>query len=235
MSSFSFELDEPIKNFTLNKLFKKLLEAYRSNSIEAVSTPLGSFYELDDGVIDAELYLDEKFAKDPGANEMRSEEVNSLYKYVMSGDNYIDCEWMNSAPGRINIFTDNGDDIINVETTLSQRTKRFTVDAGEGDDLIGCYLRFDDEFGTKRRPFVSFKGGKGSDTFVGVPESLIGYVKDFDIKNDSLGFDGDIKKHRFYATPQGLAVVDLRESDGMLILEGVQSIDQIKTVEVNIF
>ena len=55
MSSFSFELDEPIKNFTLNKLFKKLLEAYRSNSIEAVSTPLGSFYELDDGVIDAEF------------------------------------------------------------------------------------------------------------------------------------------------------------------------------------
>ena len=235
MSSFSFILEEPIKNFTLNKLFKKLLKAYRSNSIEAVSTPLGSFYDLDDGVIDAELYLNEKFAKDPSAKDMRSEEIDSLYKHVMSGDNYIDCEWMDSAPGRINILTGDGDDIINVETELSQKTKRFSVDAGEGDDLIGCYVEFNDEFGTKRRPSVSFKGGKGSDTFVGVPEGLIGYIKDFDIKNDSLGFDGDIKKHRFYVTPQGLAVVDLRQSDGMIILEGIESIDQINTVDVNIF
>ena len=48
MSSFSFELDEPIKNFTLKKLFAKLVSAYRSNSFEAVSTPLGSFYDIDE-------------------------------------------------------------------------------------------------------------------------------------------------------------------------------------------
>ena len=235
MSSFSFELDAPIKNFTLKKLFTKLVGAYRSNSFEAVSTPLGSVYQLDDGVVDAELYLDEKFAKDPSAKAMRSKKIDSLYEQVMAGDNYIDCEWMDNASGSINISTGNGDDIINVESGLSQRIKRFTVDAGKGDDLIGCYVVFDDDFSTKRRPSVSFKGGQGSDTFVGVPEGLVGRVKDFDIKKDSLGFDGDVKKHRFYQTSQGLAIVDLRQSDGILILEGIKSIDQINTIDVNIF
>ena len=87
-----------------------------------------------------------------------------------------------------------------------------------------------------RRPSVSFKGGKGSDIFFGVPDGLTGRVKDFDIKKDSLGFEGDIRKHRFYETSQGLAIVDMRSLDGVLILEGVDSIDQVNVInDVDIF
>ena len=168
---------------------------------------------------------------------MRSKNINSLYSKVINGDNYIDCEYMDNPSGSISISTGNGDDIINAEFELTGKTKSFYVNAGKGDDIIACDIDFDDdESGSSRRPSVSFKGGKGSDIFIGVPDGLTGRVKDFDIKKDSLGFEGDIRKHRFYETSQGLAIVDMRSLDGVLLLEGVDSIDQVNVInDVDIF
>ena len=122
---------------------------------------------------------------------------------------------------------------------MNQKTKSYYVNAGKGDDIIWCYADFDDydEYGSRKVPSVSFKGGKGSDIFVGVPEGgLTGRVKDFNVKEDILGFDGDIHEHRFYKTAQGLAIVHMHYLDGLLILEGVDSFDQIKTTnDVDIF
>lgn len=230
MSLLKFELNNPFRNFTLKKLFTKVVKAYRSGSIDAVSTPIGSGYILDNDNLDADFYFNEAFSNDPSLQEMKNKNINSLYKQVINGDNYIDCEWMEDPAGSVSISTGNGDDIINVEADLSQNTKKYYVNAGKGDDIIGCDVEFDDDFGTKTKPSVSFKGGKGSDIFIGVPEGLIGRVKDFDVKHDFLGFDGDIKKHRFYETLDGVAIVDMRKSDGMLILEDVNSIDQINTL-----
>ena len=120
---------------------------------------------------------------------------------------------------------------------MTGKTKSFYVNAGKGDDIIACDIDFDDdESGSSRRPSVSFKGGKGSDIFIGVTDGLTGRVKDFGIKKDSLGFEGGIRKHRFYETSQGLAIVDMRSLDGVLILEGVDSIDQVNVInDIDIF
>ena len=230
MSLIKFELHKTPGNFTLKKLFTKVTKAYRSGSVDAVSTPIGNGYILKNDNFDADFYFNEAFSNDPNSREMKTKNINSLYNQVINGDNYVDCEWMDNPVGNVIISTGNGDDIINVEAGLSQNTKKYYVNAGKGDDIIGCSVEFDDDFGTKSKPSVSFKGGKGSDVFIGVPEGLIGRVKDFDVKHDFLGFDGDIKKHRFYETRDGVAIVDMRKSDGMLILEGVNSIDQINTL-----
>ena len=234
MSVFNIELEESaIHNFTLKKFFTKVVKAYRSGSVEVESTPLGKSYRLDG----SSLGLDQRFAKDPTPRDMRSKNINSLYSKVINGDNYIDCEYMDNPSGSISISTGNGDDIINAEFSLTAKTKSFYVNAGKGDDIISCEIDFDDdESGSSRRPSVSFKGGKGSDIFIGVPGDLTGRVKDFDIKRDSLGFEGDIRKHRFYETSEGLAIVDMRSLDGVLILQGVDSIDQINVInDVDIF
>ena len=225
-----FELEMTPRNFSLKKLFTKVSKAYRSGSIDAVSTPIGNGYILKNDDLDAEFYFNEAFSNDPNSREMKTKNINFLYKKVINGDNFIDCEWMENPRGSINISTGNGDDIIHFEVGLTQNTKQLWVNAGKGDDIIGCGVEFDDDFGTKFKPLVSFKGGQGSDIFFGVPEGLIGRVKDFDVEHDSLGFDGDIKKHRFYETRDGVAIVDMRDSNGMLILEGVNSIDEINTL-----
>ena len=235
MSVFNIEFEESaIHNFTLKKFFTKVVKAYRSGSVEVESTPLGKRYRLDGSSLD----FDQRFAKDPIPRDMRSKNIKSLYSQVINGDNYIDCEYMDNPTGSISISTGNGDDIINTEFSLTRKTKSFYVNAGKGDDIISCGIDFDDDdgSGSSRRPSVSFKGGKGSDMFIGVPGGLTGRVKDFDIKRDSLAFEGDIRKHRFYETSEGLAIVDMRSLDGVLILQGVDSIDQINVInDVDIF
>ena len=78
---------------------------------------------------------------------------------------------------------------------MTGKTKSLYVNAGKGDNIISCGVDFgdDEDSGLSRRPSVSFKGGKGSDIFIGVPDGLTGRVKDFNVKRDSLGFQGDIK------------------------------------------
>ena len=169
------------------KFNTKVVKAYRSGSVEVESTPLGKSHRLDG----SSLGLDQRFAKDLTPRDMRSKNINSLYSKVINGDNYIDCEWMDNPSGSMSISTGNGGDIINAEFSLTGKTKSFYVNAGKGDDRISCEIGFDDDddSGSSRRLSVSFKGGKGSDIFIGVPGDLTGRVIDFDIKRDSLGFE----------------------------------------------
>ena len=238
MSTFDLNFEASQNNFTLQKMFTKVVKAYRSGSSPAKSTPLGKTYKYekevsDYGYDDPKISLDETFSNNPSASDMKKKGINALYKQVINGDNYVDGEEI-FLIGKAIISTGNGDDIIDVEPVLTSKTKSFHINAGKGDDVIGCNVEFDDYDGSKM-PKVSFKGGKGSDIFFGVPEDgLTGYVKDFDIKKDILGFNADQKMHRFYEVSQGLAIVDMRKLDGVLILEGVDSIDQVNTVEISV-
>ena len=87
----------------------------------------------------------------------------------------------------------------------------------------------------QKKPSVSFKGGKGTDMFVGISQNQIGLIKYFNIIRNSLGLDGDIKSIVFAKLLKSW-LFDMRQLDGVLILEGVDSIDQVIIVNnVDIF
>ena len=228
LSSFKIEFDEydfSIKNFTLNKFFTKFVESYRSGSVDSSTTLLGSRYRGSLGSI----YLDERFLGDVSESDMSKKEINSLYKDVIAGDNYIYFDDWNDAPGKIMVESGDGDDIIDFENVeLEKKSKKLAVDLGAGDDIIICSLGNDRDL--KRSPKVTFKGGTGRDGFYGVPEGVEGVVKDFDTDEDYLGFEGNSKKYRLHETPRGVAVIRKNLPDGMLLLQGVDFIDQINIV-----
>ena len=232
MSAFEIDLDDDqvIKSFTLKKFFKKIVKAYRSGDGDFYATPLGGSYSDDLGNLGT-ITLDEKFSKDPSKRDMKTKNINKLYKSIINGDNYIEFDSLRGAPGNVAINSRKGDDIIDCELSLSRKTKKFTVNAGKGDDIITCRIDFDEDDRPKKQPKVIFKGGKGRDTFLGVPEGLTARVKDFDVKKDYIGMDGKPKKYVLRKTSKGVAVIDRGKPNGMLLLEGVSSIKKINIVE----
>ena len=234
MSAFEIELDDDqvIKSFTLSKFFKKIVKAYRSGKVDFYATPLGGSY-TDFGENLGAIYLDEKFSRNPSKRDMKTKNINKLYKSIINGDNYIEFDGdLEGAPGKVAINTRKGDDIIECEFSISRKTKKVTINAGKGDDIIGCSIDVDDdEDRPKKMPKVIFKGGKGRDTFYGVPQGLTARVKDFNVKKDYLGFDGISKSYVLHKIPKGVAVIDRGKPNGMLLLEGVSSIKKINIAE----
>ena len=233
MSAFEIELDDDqaIKSFTLSKFFKKIVKAYRSSKVEFYATPLGGSY-TDFGENLGAIYLDEKFSRNPSKRDMKTKNINKLFKRIINGDNYIEFDSLEGAPGKVAISTLKGDDIIECEFSVSKKTKKVTVDAGKGDDIIGCFIDTDDdEDRPKKMPKVILKGGKGRDTFYGVPQGLTAKVKDFNVKKDYIGFDGFTRKYVLRKTSRGVAVIDREKPNGMLLLEGVSSIKKINIVD----
>ena len=237
MSLFEIDSDADQKNFTLAKMFKRVVNGYRSGDTTNESILLGNSYSHEDyyDYSIMKVSLNETFSNDPSKSDMKKKNINTLFKQVINGDNYI--EGYALLTGKASISTGSGDDIINIEANLSNKTKNYSINAGKGDDIIGCNVEYlDNSSQPKGMPKVSFKGGKGRDIFLGIPEDgLTGYVKDFDVKKDSLGFNGDKRRHRFYKTSEGLAIVDTSKMDGMLILEGVNSINQVNIVDIDVF
>ena len=172
MSTFELDFEASQNNFTLQKMFTKILKAYRSGSSPAQSTPLGKKYKYektanDYDYDDPKISLDETFSNDPSASDMKRKGINALYKQVINGDNYIEGEEIELI-GKAIISTGNGDDIINVEPELTRKTKSFHINAGKGDDVIRCNVDFDDDDGSPplKMPKVSLKAAKEVTSFL---------------------------------------------------------------------
>ena len=75
MSVFDFQLNESTHNFTLKKVFARVVKAYQSGSIETRPTLLGNSYRLNDDTFDARLSFNESLAKDPNASDMKTKNI----------------------------------------------------------------------------------------------------------------------------------------------------------------
>jgi len=231
MSSFRVEYEDnfSIKNFTLKKFFTGIVESYRSGSTDGYSTILGSSYHGNYG----DMYLDERFLNEPTMENIMSEQIDVLYDEIIGGNNIVTIDDLNVSAGKLMIETGKGNDVIDLDgSELSSKSKRLFVDAGDGEDIIVCSISHDERL-LKKAPKVIFKGGKGSDIFYGVPERLEGIVQDFDINEDYLGFVGNSRKYRLHETSKGVAVIDKKRPNGMLLIEGVESVDQINILNEN--
>ena len=65
--------------------------------------------------------------------------------------------------------------------------------------------------------------------FYGVPRIKV-VIKDFNTEEDSISLNGKRRRYGFYETSRGVAMYDKRHQDGLLLLEGVASIDSLNII-----
>ena len=254
MSFFTLVVDEKksSKNLSLKNSFNDLVEAYRQDQSMRTTSPLGSYYGYSTEFLseyNGPLFmgLTEEISEDPDAKSMKKSGLKGLYKQVINGDNFLllslggydtnydDAPITNGSLGTLKINLGQGDDIIDYVDRNSSNVlpsfKKFKLDAGDGSDIVNCgFQAWSDtyqDYGTQKAPKAIFKGGNGEDIFYGVPRGIEVVIKDFNTEEDSISLNGKRRRYGFYETSRGVAMYDKRHQDGLLLLEGVASIDSL--------
>ena len=237
------EFPEKTKKISLKKSILKIITDFQEGRSSRMASPVGDFYHSYDFTLNLELRT--KFGEGyPDRVEMKSNNKKNLYNRIIEKDNFVQISQDESGYGyskKIIIKTKGGDDVFTHHEDRDQKHtyKSIKVDTGSGDDIIGANSRHwtNDymDFETDIPPKITYRTGKGNDVIFGVPRGAEALVKDFDTDNDSFSKNGFSRRYKFFETAEGVAIIDRRFQDGMLLLEGVESISQINILNDTLF
>lgn len=237
-----------LANFvSLKKYLLKTISRHQKDSSSRVGGVTGDYYMPDyDAKVYADIELPSGFGEGfPDSEAMKSLNKKTLYSQIIERDNFVTIKsnaFSYEASAYVNklvVRTGAGDDIVSLGTgrdgDIDFNCKSIQINTGKGDDIIGTYSKHhanypDGNADLGDPPDIAYRSGAGKDIFYGVPRGANAVVKDFNIKKDSVGLNGFTRRYKLFEVEDGVALVDRRYRDGMLLLEGVENKSDVNIV-----
>ena len=237
-----------LANFvSLKKYLLKTIGRYQRDSSSRLGGVTSDYYMPNyEANVSAAIELPSGFGEGfPDSEAMKSLNKKTLYSQIIKRDNFVSIRsnaFSYEASPHVNklvVKTGAGDDIVSLGTSGESDNdfyfKSIRINTGTGDDIIGTYSKHYANYPNGNAdlgdpPDIAYQSGAGKDIFYGVPQGAIAVVKDFNIKKDSIGLNGFTRRYKLFEVDGGVALVDRRHRDGMLLLEGVENKSDVNII-----